>query len=158
MSALTQLGAQSSALVHFNNFYGGVGASYTSTSASGFQTTAQKEDVKTPQYYRLQADVLSAHRTDLVPHVFIGYRAMASPKVLGSFELGFAQRFYFNVQINIPLSSRTRESLAAWKREHQYYASVRNEALFIDRKLHPAKFQTDDCSSDNDSSSDSCNR
>ncbi len=155
---LTQFGAQSSALIHFNNFYSGIGASYTSSNASGFQTTAQKEDIKPPQYYNLQAAVLGAHQTDLTPHVFIGYRVMASPKVLGSFEFGFAQSFYFNVQINIPLSSRTRESLATWKRERQHYTSALKEAILLDMQLHPAKFQTDDCTPVDNSSSNNCNR
>jgi hypothetical protein len=157
---LSQYGLQSSALVYIKHFYGGVGYSYAYSKASGFKTDAQMYETKPPQYYNLKADVLKSQQTDKAPHIFVGYRHIFSPNVSGSFEIGFAQNVYLNMQMSFTLSPQTKASLTEWEKEYAYYKRVRNEAIAIDKVLHPAKFQSNDCIilDTSPSSSNSCPR
>ncbi len=157
---LRQYGLQSSALFYVKNFYSGAGYSYAYSKASGFKTDAQVNETKPPQYYNLKADVLKTKQTDNAPHIFIGYRHMMSSSTSGSLELGFAQNFYLNMQLSFTLSAKTKASMTHWEKEYAYYKRVRNEAIAIDRVLHPAKFQSSDCTilDSSTSSSNSCPR
>jgi hypothetical protein len=156
--SLTQYGLQGSAMVHFNHFYSGAGASYTTSRASGFKTDAQKAETKPLEYFNLKAQVLQTYQTEYTPHFFVGYRAMLSPLVSTSIEVGVSQSYYVNVQLNFTLLSKTRASLTDWQREHAYYQSVRWEARAIDRTLHPEKFQSSDCVIIDSGSSNSCRK
>lgn len=139
---MTQLGAHSAVLLHFNNFYTGGGINFTSSKASGFKTTTKLDETAPPQYFRLKADVLSPKQTDFAGNIFVGYQLIVSPKVMAGIEMGFAQNFYFNVQLNFPLSSKTNTSLAEWQRAYRFYQKVRQEAIGIDHYLNPAKFES----------------
>ena len=152
---LTQFGAHSAALLHFKSFYAGVGINFTSSKASGFNTTTQSGEATPPQYVKLKADVLSPKQTDFAGNIFVGYQMVASSRIMTSLEMGFAQKFYFNVQLNFPLSSKTNTSLKTWQEAYRFYKKVRNEAIKIDHYLHPAKFQTDDYINNGGSSSNS---
>jgi hypothetical protein len=158
--ALTQFGLQSSALLYVKKFYVGAGYSYAYSKASGFKTDAPVYETKPPQYYNLKADVLKSQQRDNAPHMFVGYRHVLSPLVSGSFELGVGQKFYANAQLTFTLSPKTRASLTHWEKEFAYYKRVRREAIAIDMVLHPAKFQSNDCTilDTSPSSSNSCPR
>jgi hypothetical protein len=161
---MVQLGANSAALLHFNNFYGGAGLSYTSSKASGFQTAEQVGSSTLPQsreigiqeYSKLKADVLKPKQTDFAGNLFVGYKMVASANVLVSLEMGVAQGFYGNVQLNFPLSRKTNTSLAEWKKGYRLFQKVRKEAVALDAYLHPAKFQSSDTY--NSTSNNSCPR
>jgi hypothetical protein len=158
---LTQLGLQVSALVHIKDFYGGVGMSRTTTNASGFQTEEKKYDntitqETPPQYYNLKADVSIPNQTDIAPHFFVGYRMMWSPSVFGSVELGLAQNFYFNFQLNFPLSANIKKSLNNWRKEHREYQAILQQAVAIDMLLNPQKFQTTPICTDSGTTSGGC--
>lgn len=155
---LTQFGAHSAALLHFKGFYTGAGINYTSSKASGFNTTTKSGNVTPPQYFKLKADVLTPKQTNFAGNVFVGYQMVASSYVLASIEMGFAQNFYMNVQLNFPLSGKTNRSLAEWQRAYHFYQKIRNEAIAIDHNLHPEKFQSDDCNNNAGSNSSSCPR
>jgi hypothetical protein len=153
---LSQYGLHGSAMLHFNRFYGGAGASYTTSRASGFKTDAQKAETKPVEYFNLKAQVLNTYQTEYTPHIFVGYRTMLSPLVSTSIEAGVSQSYYVNVQLNFTLLSKTRASLTDWEREHLYYQRVRREARAIDRTLHPEKFQSSDCIIIDSGSSNNC--
>jgi hypothetical protein len=157
--SLSQYGLNGSILLYSHGFYGGAGVSYTSTRTSGYKTDAEIIESKTPQYFDLKAQVLRPFQTDYAPHVFVGYRQMMSPAISGSFEAGVAQSFYLNVQLNFTLLASTKASLTHWQIENEYYKSVRQQAISLDMSLHPAKFQSSDCTIiDSGGSSNSCRR
>jgi hypothetical protein len=157
---LQQFGLQASVLLHIDGFYAGSGVSRTSTRASGFKTESKAFNFNAnsddpPQYLDLEADLVKPEKTDIQPHLFVGYRLMWSPDVFGSVELGFGQNLYFNFQLNIPLSPKVKKSLKTWQGEHQTYITVLREAVAIDRYLHPQKF-TPTCTDIDSGSSGGC--
>jgi hypothetical protein len=155
---LSQYSLHGSAMLHLNRFYGGAGASYTSSQASGFKTDAQKSETKPIDYFNLKAQVLKTYQTEYTPHFFIGYRGILSPLVSTSIEVGVSQSYYVNFQLNFSLLGKTRASLTDWQREHAYYKSVYLDAVALDMSLHPAKFQSSDCTVIDGGSSSNCRR
>jgi hypothetical protein len=154
---LSQYGLHGSAMLYHKSFYGGAGASYTTSQASGFKTNAQKSETKPVEYFNLKAQVLKTHQTEYTPHIFVGYRAMLSPFVSTSIEAGVSQSYYVNFQLNFTLLSKTRASLTDWKSAHAHYKSVFLNAVALDMSLHPAKFQSSDCTIiDSGSSNNNC--
>ncbi len=154
---LSQLGAQSAALLHFNDFYAGAGITVTTSKASGFQTKEQLDQSTPPQYFKLKADILSPKQTDFTGSVFVGFQKTLSAKAIASLEMGVSRKFYVNLQLNFPLSSKINTSLATWKTAYRAYQKMLKEAVVLDKYLHPAKFQSDNCN-DSSSSSSSCPR
>ncbi|NJN33410.1 MAG: hypothetical protein HC817_03300, partial [Saprospiraceae bacterium] len=99
-----------------------------------------------PQYLDLKADVSTPRREDIAAHYFVGYRMMWLPNLFGSVELGAAQGLYFNFQLNVPLSGKSKRSLREWLDKKRAYDAVINQAVLIDRQLNPNKFR--DCTND----------
>jgi hypothetical protein len=155
---LSQLGINSAVLLYFNQFYGGMGISYTSFKASGFQTTEKAGDLTPPQYSKLKADILSPKQTIFAGNMFVGFQKMLSPKAMASLEIGISRKFYANIQLNFPLSSKIHNSFTTWKAAYRLYEKTRREAVAIDVYLHPAKFQVVDYSDNIGTSSNSCPR
>ncbi len=150
---LSQYGFHGSGLIHLGNIYFGAGASKTISSASGFQTEQTQQtqypyprNEPPPQYLDIKADVLTPQREDIAAHYFVGYRMMWSPNLFSSVEVGVAQGLYFNFQLNVPLSGRSKQSLRGWREKKRAYSAVKNQAVMLDRQLHPNKFS--DCSND----------
>ncbi|MBL7818366.1 MAG: hypothetical protein JNL70_25365 [Saprospiraceae bacterium] len=141
---LSQLGLQGSILGHFRDFYGGVGFFQSLSQASGFDTELKKSDLNSVNttFYKLKADVVTAKQADFAPQLFVGYRRLVSSKTLMSLELGISRKIYTNIQLNFPLSARSRSSFDSWLMAYRHYQTIRQQAVAIDRQLHPNKYES----------------